>query len=181
MSRIGRNPIRMPAGVKAELDASNKITVSGPLGKLEQEIDKNITVAIEGDVITLTRANDEFKAKHGLYRALVANMVNGVTKGFEKTLIVKGVGYKLAKQGNKLVLNLGLSHTITLEEPQGVKIEVPSNTEIKVSGIDKQKVGAFAAEIRDLKPVEPYHGYGIRYADEVVVMKQGKTSGKGKK
>lgn len=181
MSRIGRMPITMPAGVKVDVSAEGKVTVSGPLGTLTQQVDSNIHVGVEGNTITLTRVNDDFKAKHGLYRALIANMVKGVSVGFERTLVVKGVGYKLTKTGNKLVLNLGFSHSITVEEEPGIKIEIPTATDIKVTGIDKQKVGAVAAKIRALKPVEPYHGYGIRYDDEVVVMKQGKTSGKGKK
>lgn len=181
MSRIGRNPIHLPEGVTANIE-NNKITVTGPLGTLTQDFD-SVNINIENGVITLTRINDhnDVKAKHGLYRALIANMVKGVKEGFAKTLIIKGVGYKASKSGNKLVLNLGLSHPIEVVEPEGIKIECVSATEIKISGIDKQKVGQVALNIRDLRPVEPYHGYGVRYSDEVVILKQGKTAAKGKK
>lgn len=181
MSRIGRNPIALPEGVNAVIEG-NKITVTGPLGTLSQDFD-SVKVEIENRVITLTRPNDnnDIKAKHGLYRALIANMVKGVKEGFVKNLQIKGVGYKASKNGNKLVLNLGFSHPVEMVEPEGIKIECPSQTEIKISGIDKQKVGQVALNIRDIRPVEPYHGYGVRYADEVVILKQGKTAGKGKK
>lgn len=131
----------------------------------------------------MTRPNDEneVKAKHGLYRALIANMVKGVKEGFSKNLQIKGVGYKASKVGNKLVLNLGFSHLIEVVEPEGIKIECPTANDIKISGIDKQKVGQLASNIRDFRPVEPYHGYGIKYDDEVVIRKQGKTAAKGKK
>lgn len=181
MSRIGRNPIKMPNGVSASLNG-NAITVVGPLGTLTQEF-SGVSVKIENNVISLTRRNDEneVKAKHGLYRALIANMVKGVTEGFTRNLQIKGVGYKASKNGNKLVLNLGFSHPIEVVEPEGIKIECPTALDIKISGIDKQKVGQLASNIRDFRPVEPYHGYGIRYDDEVVIRKQGKTAGKGKK
>lgn len=181
MSRIGRKKIILPAGVDVSI-ADFVVTVKGPKGTLTQQIDKNISVNIDGNEITLTRANDtnEIKAKHGLYRTLIANMVEGVSNGFSKSLQIKGVGYKAQMQGNKLVLNLGLSHQIIVEE-EGVKIECPSITEIKISGIDKQRVGQVAAKIRALRKVEPYHGYGIRYVDEKVIQKVGKTAGKGKK
>lgn len=181
MSRIGRNPITLPAGVSAVVEG-NKITVTGPLGTLSQEFD-SVNVNVENNVITLTRKNDEneVKAKHGLYRALIANMVTGVKEGFVKNLQIKGVGYKASKSGNKLVLNLGFSHPIEVIEPEGVKIECPTANDIKISGIDKQKVGQVALNIRNLRPVEPYHGYGVRYENEVVILKQGKAAGKGKK
>jgi len=181
MSRIGRNPITLPAGVSAVVN-NNEITVSGPLGTLKQAFD-SVNVEIKENVITLTRINDnnDVKAKHGLYRALIANMVKGVKEGFTKNLQIKGVGYKASKSGNKLVLNLGFSHPIEVVEPEGIKIECPSATDIKISGIDKQKVGQVALNIRDLRPVEPYHGYGVRYENEVVILKQGKAAGKGKK
>jgi len=181
MSRIGRNPIVMPDGVSASLDG-NKITVKGPLGSLTQEF-SDVSVNIENNIIHLTRPNDEneVKAKHGLYRALIANMVKGVKEGFSKNLQIKGVGYKASKVGNKLVLNLGFSHLIEVVEPEGIKIECPTANDIKISGIDKQKVGQLASNIRDFRPVEPYHGYGIKYDDEVVIRKQGKTAAKGKK
>ncbi len=182
MSRIGRKHIDLPAGV--ELSVNNGlVTVKGPKGTLTQEVDKLITVKVDGTKVELTRANDEneTKAKHGLYRALLANMINGVGKGFEKKLVINGIGYKAQKQGNKLVLNLGYSHNIEVNEEDGITFECPSNLEIVVKGIDKQKVGQVASKIRDLRKVEPYHAYGVRYADEVVIRKVGKTAGKGKK
>ena len=181
MSRIGRNPITLPEGVKAVVEG-NKITVTGPLGTLSQNFD-SVNVNIENNAITLTRSSEEndVKAKHGLYRALIANMVTGVKEGFVKNLQIKGVGYKASKSGNKLMLNLGFSHPIEVVEPEGIKIECPTANDIKISGIDKQKVGQVALNIRDLRPVEPYHGYGVRYENEVVILKQGKAAGKGKK
>ena len=181
MSRIGRNPITLPEGVKAVVEG-NKITVTGPLGTLSQNFD-SVNVNVENNVITLTRSSEEndVKSKHGLYRALIANMVTGVKEGFVKNLQIKGVGYKASKSGNKLVLNLGFSHPIEVVEPEGIKIECPTANDIKISGIDKQKVGQVALNIRDLRPVEPYHGYGVRYENEVVILKQGKAAGKGKK
>lgn len=182
MSRIGRKEIKLPAGVSVEVNGLN-VVVSGPKGKLEQEIDKQIVVKCENGVVTLTRLNEtnDAKAKHGLYRALINNMVVGVNDGFSKKLIIEGVGYKVSKQGTKLVMNLGLSHNVEVEEGNGVKLDCPTATEIVVSGIDKQMVGEYAAKIRALKPVEPYHLYGVRYSDEVVIKKVGKTAGKGKK
>lgn len=182
MSRIGRKHINLPAGVELSVD-NGLVTVKGPKGTLTQEVDKLITVKVENTKVELTRANDsnEAKAKHGLYRAILANMVTGVSKGFEKKLIINGIGYKAQKQGNKLVLNLGYSHNIEVNEEDGITLECPSNLEILVKGIDKQKVGQVASKIRDLRKVEPYHAYGVRYADEVVVRKVGKTAGKGKK
>ena len=182
MSRIGRKHIDLPAGVELT-QANGVVTVKGPKGALTQEIDKLITVKVDGNRVELVRANDEneTKAKHGLYRALLANMVEGVTKGFEKKLVINGIGYKALKQGNKVVLNLGYSHNIEVAEEEGITLECPSALEIVVKGIDKQKVGQFASKIRDLRKVEPYHAYGVRYADEVVIKKVGKTAGKGKK
>lgn len=179
MSRIGRMPIALPAGVTAEIDA-NKVTVKGPKGTLTREINPSISMKLENNEIVLTRANDEneVKAMHGLYRALVANMVEGVTDGFTKSLIFNGVGYKLSKTGNKVVMNLGLSHSVTVEEVEGITLEVVGNNEVKVSGIDKELVGQVAAKIRDLRKVEPYHAYGIRYSDEVVIRKVSKTGKK---
>lgn len=182
MSRIGRKHIDLPAGV--ELSQNNgTVTVKGPKGALTQDIDKVITVKVDGSKVELTRANEEneTKAKHGLYRALINNMVTGVTKGFEKKLVINGVGYKVAKQGNKIVLNIGYSHTIDVVEEEGISFECPSQTEIVVKGIDKQKVGQVASKIRDLRKVEPYHAYGVRYDDEVVIRKVGKAAGKGAK
>ena len=182
MSRIGRKEILLPQGVTVEVN-KNLVVVNGPKGKLEQQIDNNIVVKVEDNKVALTRLNEtnEVRAKHGLYRALINNMVTGVSQGFSKKLVINGVGYKANKQGTKLVLNIGLSHNIEVEEENGIKIECPTATEIVISGIDKQVVGQFAAKIRDLKPVEPYHAYGIRYDDEVVIRKVGKTAGKGKK
>ena len=182
MSRIGRKHIDLPAGVELSVN-DGLVTVKGPKGTLTQEVDKLITVKVDGTKVELTRANDEneAKAKHGLYRAVLANMVEGVSKGFEKKLVINGIGYKAQKQGNKLVLNLGYSHNIEVNEEEGITFECPSNLEIVVKGIDKQKVGQVASKIRDLRKVEPYHAYGVRYADEVVIRKVGKTAGKGKK
>ena len=179
MSRIGRAPVAIPAGVTVEVK-DNKMIVKGPKGTLEQEIDARITLAEENGHVTLSRANDskELKAKHGLYRALLHNMVTGVTSGYSKGLVINGVGYKVAKQGNKIVLNIGYSHPVEFPECEGIKLDCPTQTEITVSGIDKVKVGQVAANIRSLREPEPYHGYGIRYKDEVIERKEGKTAGK---
>ena len=181
MSRIGRKHIDLPAGVTLTQE-NGVVVVKGPKGELRQDVDKCITVSVNGTTVELTRANElnETKAKHGLYRALIANMVKGVTEGFERTLLIQGVGYKAQKQGNKLVLNLGYSHNIEVEEIPGITIECPSQLEIKIKGADKQVVGQFASKIRDLRKVEPYHGYGVRYSDEVVIRKVGKTASKKK-
>ena len=179
MSRIGRAPVAIPAGVTVEVK-DNKMIVKGPKGTLEQEIDARITLAEENGHVTLSRANDskELKAKHGLYRALLHNMVTGVTAGYTKGLVINGVGYKVAKQGSKIVLNIGFSHPVEFPETDGIKLDCPTQTEITVSGIDKVKVGQIAANIRSLREPEPYHGYGIRYKDEVIERKEGKTAGK---
>lgn len=179
MSRIGRMPVAIPAGVTVSVD-DGKVTVKGPKGTLEQEIDRKITVTVEGTTATLTRSDDDkdTRAKHGLYRALLHNMVIGVTEGFKKSLVISGVGYKVSKQGNKIVLNVGYSHPVEFPETEGVKLECPTQTEIVVSGIDKVKVGQVAANIRTIREPEPYHGYGIRYKDEVIERKEGKTAGK---
>ena len=181
MSRIGRKHIDLPAGVTLTQE-NGVVVVKGPKGELRQDVDKCITVSVNGTTVELTRANElnETKAKHGLYRALIANMVKGVTEGFERTLLIQGVGYKAQKQGNKLVLNLGYSHNIEVEEIPGITIECPSQLEIKIKGADKQVVGQFASKIRDLRKVEPYNGYGVRYSDEVVIRKVGKTASKKK-
>ena len=178
MSRIGNALITIPAGVTVDT-ANNTLTVKGPKGTLTQVYDPIITPVIEGNVIKFTRANDlgPTKAKHGLYRALCANMVKGVTEGFKKSLIVNGVGWKVAKQGKKVVMNVGFSHPVDVEEIDGIVLECPSATEIIVSGIDKEKVGQFAAMIRGVREPEPYHGYGIRYSDEVIERKVGKAAG----
>ena len=179
MSRIGREPVKLPAGVTIKAN-NGVLTVTGPKGTLVQDYDATcISFAQEGDVVTVVRANDEadVRAKHGLYRALLNNMVVGVTAGYAKTLVVNGVGWKVAKQGKKLVMNVGFSHPVELEEIDGITIECPSQTEIVISGIDKDKVGQFSAVVRGIREPEPYHGYGIRYSDEVIERKVGKAAG----
>lgn len=180
MSRIGRNPIKVPASVKVEY-ANGVVTVSGPLGTLTQAIENSkINVSIEGDVVTVSRVSEakEVKAAHGLYRALIQNMVIGVEKGYSKNLIISGVGWKAVAQGTKVVLSLGFSHTVDVVAPEGIKIEIVNPTELCIKGIDKVQVGQFAADIKALRKPEPYHGYGIRYKDEVILRKEGKTAGK---
>lgn len=179
MSRIGKMPITILDGVTVK-NEDNLITVTGPLGTLSLVVDKNITVNVEGNTITLTRNSDEnsIKAKHGLYRALIHNMVVGVKEGYKKYLIINGVGYKATKQGNKLVLNIGYSVPKEVYEVEGISLNVVENNKIEVKGINKELVGQMASKIRDLKPVEPYHAYGIRYEDEVVIRKEGKKAGK---
>ena len=182
MSRIGRNPIKVPNGVSVKY-ADGIVTVTGPLGTLTQAIENaKINVAIEGNVVTVSRVSEakEVKAAHGLYRALIQNMVTGVEKGYAKNLVISGVGWKAVAQGNKVVLSLGFSHTIDVVAPEGIKIEVPSPNKIIISGPDKQKVGQFAAEVREKRPPEPYKGKGIKYADEHIRRKEGKA-GKGGK
>ena len=179
MSRIGNKVIILPAGVSATLE-NGVITVNGPKGSLKQEIKKPVTAVINGTEITFEKDEKDStaNAKQGLYRALVANMVTGVNEGFKKALAITGVGYKSQVNGNKLVMNLGFSHPVEMIIPEGLTVTCPTVTEIVVAGIDKQKVGQFASNIRDVRPVEPYHGYGVRYADEVVIRKVGKTAGK---
>ena len=179
MSRIGRAPIDLPAGVEVKIDGQH-VTVKGAKGTLEMDVHPNITVAQEGNVINVTRPNDlkENRALHGLTRSLVNNMVIGATEGFKKTLEVNGVGYRVALEGNKLVMNIGYSHQVIMEAPAGVTLEVPNPNQIIVSGADKQLVGQFAAEIREKRPPEPYKGKGIKYSDEVIRRKVGKTGAK---
>jgi len=183
MSRIGKLPITIPAGVTVSVDAENVVTVSSNKGTLTQKVSKLIKVAVENNQVIVTKnvETTEANAMHGLYRTLINNMVVGVTNGFKKSLVVNGVGFKVAKQGNKLVMNLGLSHPVEVVEENGVKLNAPSITEIVVEGISKEAVGAMASKIRAVRPIEPYHGYGIRYADEKVSLKEGKSSGKGGK
>ncbi len=178
MSRIGNAHIAIPAGVTVDIKTTS-ITVKGAKGTLSMNIDPIIAAKVENNEIVFTRANElsDTKAKHGLYRALCANMVKGVTEGFKKTLIVNGVGWKVAKQGKKLVMNVGFSHPVEMEEIDGIAIDCPSQTEIVVSGIDKEVVGQFAAKVRGVREPEPYHGYGIRYSDEVIERKVGKAAG----
>jgi large subunit ribosomal protein L6 len=180
MSRIGRAPITIPAGVEVKVSDTNVVSVKGPKGTLETALNPAIKVNVEGDVVTLTRPTDlqEHRSLHGLSRTLVANMIVGVTEGFKKELEVNGVGYRAAKDGNKLVMNIGYSHQVIIEETQDVKIDVPAPNKIIISGIDKQIVGQFAADVRKRRPPEPYKGKGIKYANEVIRRKEGKTGAK---
>ena len=182
MSRIGKEIIIMPNGVSAKLENSS-LTVTGPKGTLSMQMDDVIKANIDGQNLSfeIAKQTQTANAKHGLYRALAFNMVKGVSEGFTKSLLISGVGYKASVSGNKLVMNLGFSHNVEIEIPSDIQVACPSATEIKISGIDKQKVGQFASNIRDIRPVEPYHGYGVRYSDEVVIRKVGKAAGKGKK
>ncbi len=181
MSRIGRKPIEIPAGVEVKIDG-NTVTVKGPKGTLTQSFNSRMNVAVEGNEVVVTRPSEENldKSLHGLTRTLIANMVHGVVTPFTKELEVNGVGYRAAKQGKDLVMNLGYSHQVIVPEIEGITIEVPGPNKVIVSGPDKQKVGQFAAEIREKRPPEPYKGKGIKYADEVIRRKEGKA-GKGKK
>ncbi len=181
MSRIGRKPIAIPAGVEVKIDGST-VTVKGPKGTLTQTVHSNMKVEMNGAEITVTRPDDSNmnKSLHGLTRTLIANMIEGVEKGYSKELEVNGVGYRAAKQGKDLVLNIGFSHQVTVSEIDGITIDVPTPNKIVISGPDKQKVGQFAAEIREKRPPEPYKGKGIKYADEHIRRKEGKA-GKGGK
>ena len=177
MSRIGKKPIEVPQGVEVTINGSD-ITVKGPKGTLSRTIDNHITASLENNVLTVNRESDDYKALHGLTRTLISNMITGVTAGYEKKLEITGVGYRAAKQGNKLVLTLGFSHPVEFEDSEDVKIEVPDQTTILVKGIDNQKVGQMAANIRAKKPPEPYKGKGIKYAGERIIRKEGKAGGK---
>ncbi len=179
MSRIGRKPIAVPSGVDVKIDG-NHIAVKGPKGTLERDIHKDMTLALENGEILVTRPSDDkaHRALHGLTRSLVNNMVVGVTEGFSKTLEVNGVGYRAAKQGKDLVMNLGYSHQVIMSEIDGISIEVPAPNKIVISGPDKQKVGQFAANVREKRPPEPYKGKGIKYAEEHIQRKEGKTGKK---
>ena len=181
MSRIGRAPITVPAGVEITLGDNNVVTVKGPKGTLTKQFNANMAIALDNGVLTVSRPNDakENRALHGLTRTLISNMVVGVTEGFKKELDVNGVGYRVAKEGNKLVMNLGYSHQVIMEEVPGITVEVPGPNKIIINGCDKQMVGQFAAEVREKRPPEPYKGKGIKYVDEVIRRKEGKT-GKGK-
>lgn len=179
MSRIGREPVVIPAGVTVDF-ANSVMTVTGPKGTLTQDYDAAIIPNVEGNQVVFTRTSEkgDIRAKHGLYRALLHNMVVGVTQGFTKSLIVNGVGWKVNMQGEKLILNIGFSHPVEYTPLKGVSISCPSQTEIVVSGINKVDVGQVAATLRAYRKPEPYHGYGIRYKDEVIERKEGKTAGK---
>ena len=179
MSRIGRMPIAIPAGVTVEIAENNKVTVKGPKGTLVKELPVEMEIKQEGDTIVVTRPNvlKRMKSLHGLTRTLINNMVVGVTAGYQKVLEVNGVGYRVSKAGNVLTLNLGYSHPVEMEDPEGIESKVEGN-KITVSGIDKEKVGQYAAEIRDKRRPEPYKGKGIKYADEVIRRKVGKTGKK---
>lgn len=176
MSRIGKKPVVIPAGVTVTVE-NNTVTVKGPKGELSREFSPAMAINVEGNELTVTRPNDEKANRtiHGTTRALIANMVEGVNNGFAKTLDIQGVGYRAQKQGNKIVLNLGYSHPIEYTPEQGIEVEVPTNTQIIVRGISKERVGHVAALIRSYRQPEPYKGKGIRYSDEVVRRKEGKT------
>lgn len=177
MSRIGRMPVEVPAGVDVKITESNVITVKGPLGTLERTLAPEMAIEVKEGEIVVSRPNDlkRMKAFHGLTRSLISNMVEGVTKGFEKGLEINGVGYKAQKQGKKLILALGYSHPVEMEDPDGIESVVEGN-KILVKGISKEKVGQYAAEIRFKRPPEPYKGKGVKYADEVIRRKEGKTA-----
>ena len=182
MSRIGKAPITVPQGVDFSVSAENVVTVKGSNGTLTQAMHPNMIIKKDGDTVTVERPNDEKqnRALHGLTRTLIANMVKGVSEGYKRELEINGVGYRAAKQGNKLVMNLGYSHQVEMEEIEGIKIDVPQPNQIVISGPDKQKVGQFAAKVREKRPPEPYKGKGIKYVEETIRRKEGKTGSKKK-
>ena len=177
MSRIGRSPITIPAGVDVKISDDNFVTVKGPKGTLEQAICPEIEIKVEGTTINLTRPTDtpRHRSLHGLSRTLLNNMLIGVTDGFNKELDINGVGYRAAKEGKKLIMNLGYSHQVIVDEIEGISIDVPAPNKVIISGINKQVVGQFAADVRKKRPPEPYMGKGIKYVDEVIRRKEGKT------
>ena len=177
MSRIGRLPVDIPAGVEVNIAEDNTVTVKGPKGTLSENLPIEMDIKIENNQVVVTRPNDlkRMKSLHGLTRSLIANMVTGVTKGYEKVLEINGVGYRAQKQGKKLILSLGYSHPVEMEDPEGIETVLEGQNKITVKGISKQKVGQFAAEIREKRKPEPYKGKGIKYADEVIRRKVGKT------
>ncbi|ACL75151.1 50S ribosomal protein L6 [Ruminiclostridium cellulolyticum] len=183
MSRIGKLPITVPKGVTVKLEGDNLLTVKGTKGTLSKKFNKDMIIKVEADQIVVQRPSDLkiYKSLHGLTRTLINNMVEGVTNGFQKTLEINGVGYRAQKQGKKLVLTLGYSHPVEMEDPEGIATEVPAPNKIIVKGIDKQVVGEVAAKIREKRLPEPYKGKGIKYETEVIRRKEGKTGGKGKK
>lgn len=180
MSRIGRHPVAIPAGVTVEIAENNVVTVTGPKGTLVRELPVEMEIKKEGDEVVVTRPNDlkKMKSLHGLTRTLINNMVIGVTEGYQKVLEINGVGYRAAKSGKKLTLTLGYSHPVEMEDPEGIESIVEGTNKIIVKGIDKEKVGQFAAEIRTKRPPEPYKGKGIKYSDEHIRRKVGKTGKK---
>ena len=180
MSRIGRAPIAIPAGVEIKVEDNNVVTVKGPKGTLTKQFNANMAIAMDNGVLTVSRPNDakENRALHGLTRTLINNMVVGVTTGYKKELDVNGVGYRVEKKGTQLVMRLGFSHEVFVDEIPGITVEVPSPNKIIIHGIDKQVVGQFAAEVRGKRPPEPYKGKGIKYTTEVIRRKVGKTGGK---
>ncbi len=180
MSRIGRAPIAIPAGVEVKVDGST-VTAKGPKGTLTKTMHSNMTIAMDGGVITVTRPNDdkENRSLHGLTRTLIANMIEGVANGYKKELEINGIGYRAEKKGKDLVMKIGYSHDVVMPEPDGITVEVPSPNKLIISGADKEKVGQFAAEVREKRLPEPYKGKGIKYVDEYIRRKEGKA-GKGK-
>lgn len=177
MSRIGLKPINLPSGVEIKIDDNNFVEVKGPKGTLSQQIDKDMEIKIEDGVLSVARPteNKRHKSLHGLSRTLISNMIVGVTEGYVKTLDIVGTGYRAAKQGNKLVLTLGFSHPVEMEDPKGIEVEVPAPNKILVKGIDKQQVGNYASKIRDWRKPEPYKGKGVKYTEEIIRRKVGKT------
>ena len=182
MSRIGNSPISVPAGVDVKVAENNLVTVKGPKGELTKKFSEELGIKVEDGVIKVTRPSEDKKHKslHGLTRTLISNMVEGVTNGYSKTLEIEGVGYRAAKQGKNLVMNLGYSHQVIMSETEHITIDVPQPNKIVINGIDKQAVGQFAAEVREKRPPEPYKGKGIHYLGEHIIRKEGKA-GKGKK
>ncbi|MGF6376820.1 large subunit ribosomal protein L6 [Clostridiales Family XIII bacterium PM5-7] len=180
MSRIGRKPVTLPAGVELTVDANNLVTVKGPKGQLQEQVSELIKIEVEGTEVNLTRDSDarENRSQHGLARTLVNNMVLGVTEGFEKKLLLNGVGYRVEKKGKTLVLSLGYSHPVEMEDPEGITTETPDATTVIVKGIDKALVGNYAANIRAWRKPEPYKGKGIKYDGEIIRRKEGKTGAK---
>ena len=182
MSRIGKMPVAIPSGVDVSISQGNLVEVKGPKGSLVQCLHPDMLLEYRGSDIIVTRPSDskQHKALHGLTRALLFNMVHGVYQGFKKELEINGVGYRAQKQGRQLVMNLGYSHQVIMDEPDGIVVDVPAPGKITISGCDKQKVGQFAAEVREKRPPEPYKGKGIKYATEVIRRKEGKAGGKKK-
>ncbi|MCI5622886.1 MULTISPECIES: 50S ribosomal protein L6 [Anaerostipes] len=180
MSRIGRLPIDIPAGVEVKIEEGNKVTVKGPKGTLEKNLPVEMTIKVEDNQVVVTRPNDlkKMKSLHGLTRSLIANMITGVSEGYEKKLEINGVGYRAQKKGKEITFNLGFSHPVVMSDPEGIETVMEGQNIIIVKGIDKEKVGQYAAEIRELRKPEPYKGKGIKYADEVIRRKVGKTGAK---